>query len=48
VAEGWHAGPRVEKEGRLSAAELGATIPDLVRQAAHNALTSGEIPEAVV
>ncbi|MDM0015262.1 SDR family oxidoreductase [Variovorax sp. J22P168] len=44
VAEGWHAGPRIEKEGRWSAQELGALIPDLVKQAAPNALTTGEIP----
>ncbi len=44
VAEGWHAGPRIEKEGRWEAGELGALIPDLVRKAAENAITSGEIP----
>ena len=44
VAEGWHAGPRMEKEGRWLAEELGARIPGLVRQAAANADTSGEIP----
>jgi len=44
VAEGWHAGPRIEKEGRWSAHELGTLIPDLVKQAAPNALTTGEIP----
>jgi len=44
VAEGWHAGPRIEKAGRWEAAELGAQIPALVRQAAKNADTSGEIP----
>ncbi len=47
VAEGWHAGPRIEKDGRWDAAELGALIPGLVEQAAPNALTSGEIPETV-
>lgn len=44
VAEGWHAGPRIEKTGRWTVAELGRQIPDLVRQAAPNALTTGEIP----
>jgi NAD(P)-dependent dehydrogenase (short-subunit alcohol dehydrogenase family) len=47
VAEGWHAGPRIEKEGRWDAAELGAKIPELVQQAAPNALTTGEIPATV-
>ncbi|MCZ4313963.1 SDR family oxidoreductase [Comamonadaceae bacterium G21597-S1] len=46
VAEGWHSGPRIEKEGRWQAEELGALIPDLVRRAAPNANTSGEIPAA--
>jgi len=46
VAEGWHAGPRIEKSGRWDAAELGQLIPALVRQAAANADTSGEIPAA--
>lgn len=44
VAEGWHAGPHIEQPGRWDANELGAVIPDLVRKAAANALTSGEIP----
>ena len=44
VAEGWHAGPRAEKHGRWDANELGSIIPDLVRRAAPNALTTGEIP----
>jgi len=44
VAEGWHAGPRIEKAGRWTVEELGGLIPDLVRQAAPNALTTGEIP----
>ncbi len=46
VAEGWHAGPRIEKQGRWQADELSSQIPDLVRRAAANALTSGEIPAA--
>ncbi|MGO4314042.1 hypothetical protein AB4Z35_30115, partial [Pseudomonas sp. KB_15] len=44
VAEGWHAGPRIEKEGRWLPEELSAHIPDLVARAAPNALISGEIP----
>ncbi|BDB23943.1 SDR family NAD(P)-dependent oxidoreductase [Cupriavidus sp. P-10] len=46
VAEGWHAGPRIDKEGRWDATELGRHIPALVRQAAANADTSGEITAA--
>lgn len=45
VAEGWHAGPRVDKGGRWAVAELGAVIPDLVKRAAPNAEISGEIPK---
>jgi len=44
LAEGWHAGPRIEKTGRWTVEELGSLIPDLVKQAAPNALTTGEIP----
>ena len=44
VAEGWHAGPRAQKEGRWDPAELGAIVPGLVAQAAPNANTAGEIP----
>ncbi|GAA3642240.1 SDR family oxidoreductase [Nonomuraea antimicrobica] len=44
VAEGWHAGPGVDKGGRWDPAELGAVIPALVGQAAQNALTNGRIP----
>jgi NAD(P)-dependent dehydrogenase (short-subunit alcohol dehydrogenase family) len=44
VAEGWHGGPRAEKEGRWDPAELGAIVPGLVAQAAPNANTAGEIP----
>ncbi|MDM0113977.1 SDR family oxidoreductase [Variovorax sp. J22R133] len=44
VAEGWHAGPRIEKTGRWTVEELGDLIPDLVKKAAPNALTTGEIP----
>lgn len=44
IAEGWHAGPTAEKAGRWEAAELSGVIPGLVREAAPNAITSGEIP----
>src|SRR5256885_16769175 len=46
VAEGWHAGPRAEKDGRWDPAELGRVVPGLVAQAAANADTSGEIPRS--
>ena len=48
VAEGWHAGPRVDREGRWDPAELSKVVPDLVAQAAENADTWGEIPTRVV
>ncbi|MFG1945505.1 SDR family oxidoreductase [Nonomuraea sp. NPDC048826] len=44
VAEGWHAGPEVDKGARWDPAELGAVIPALVDKAAPNALTNGKIP----
>ena len=44
VAEGWHAGPCIQKPSRWEAEELGSQIPDLVKKAAANALTNGEIP----
>ncbi|MFG2077883.1 SDR family oxidoreductase [Nonomuraea maritima] len=44
VAEGWHAGPGVDKGSRWDPAELGAVIPSLVDKAAPNALTNGRIP----
>ncbi|MFC4123181.1 SDR family oxidoreductase [Nonomuraea zeae] len=44
VAEGWHAGPGVDKGGRWDPAELGSVIPALVDKAAPNALTNGRIP----
>ncbi len=44
VAEGWHAGPHIEQPGRWDATALGSVIPNLVRKAAPNAITSGEIP----
>ncbi|MEU4833883.1 SDR family oxidoreductase [Streptosporangium sp. NPDC023615] len=44
VAEGWHAGPEVDKGTRWDPAELGSVIPDLVARAAPNALQNGVIP----
>jgi NAD(P)-dependent dehydrogenase (short-subunit alcohol dehydrogenase family) len=46
VAEGWHGGPRAEKDGRWDTAELGRVVPGLVARAAPNANTSGEIPSS--
>lgn len=46
VAEGWHAGPHVEKPGRWDVAELGEQIPGLVKRAARNANLDGVIPAA--
>lgn len=44
VAEGWHAGPHIEKEGRWSVAELSDAVPGLVERAAPNAELNGSIP----
>jgi NAD(P)-dependent dehydrogenase (short-subunit alcohol dehydrogenase family) len=44
VAEGWHAGPPVEKDGRWEPDELGGVIPDLVAKAQPNAMQNGLIP----
>jgi NAD(P)-dependent dehydrogenase (short-subunit alcohol dehydrogenase family) len=44
VAEGWHAGPGVDKGARWDPAELDDVIPALVDKAAPNALTNGQIP----
>ena len=44
VAEGWHAGPHIEKAGRWEVGELGALVPDLVQRAAPNANLDGVIP----
>ena len=43
VAEGWHAGPSVDKNDRWSVEELSEVIPDLVAKAAKNADMSGRI-----
>jgi NAD(P)-dependent dehydrogenase (short-subunit alcohol dehydrogenase family) len=44
VAEGWHAGPVVDKGGRWDPAELGPVVLDLVSQAPPNAEMNGVIP----
>jgi NAD(P)-dependent dehydrogenase (short-subunit alcohol dehydrogenase family) len=44
VAEGWHAGPGVDKGDRWDPEELGTIVPDLVAQAAPNAEMNGQIP----
>ncbi len=44
VNEGWVAGPKVEREARWEAGELAEVLPDLVRQAAANADTTGQRP----
>jgi NAD(P)-dependent dehydrogenase (short-subunit alcohol dehydrogenase family) len=44
VAEGWHSGPGADKGARWEATELGDVVPNLVREAAPNANTSGVIP----
>ncbi len=41
VAEGWVAGPGVDKKARWDPEELGSVIPDLVAQAAPNAGMNG-------
>jgi NAD(P)-dependent dehydrogenase (short-subunit alcohol dehydrogenase family) len=43
VAEGWHAGPMVDKGDRWEPSELGAVIPGLVAEAAPNADQRGSI-----
>jgi NAD(P)-dependent dehydrogenase (short-subunit alcohol dehydrogenase family) len=48
VAEGWHAGPGVDKGDRWEAAELGSVIPDLVARAAPNADMRGSIEERLL
>jgi NAD(P)-dependent dehydrogenase (short-subunit alcohol dehydrogenase family) len=44
VAEGWHAGPGVDKGDRWDPAELGKVVPDLVAKAAPNATMGGTRP----
>ncbi|RNL86608.1 SDR family oxidoreductase [Halostreptopolyspora alba] len=44
VAEGWHAGPGVDRDARWDPAELGEVIPGLVERAVPNALTNGRVP----
>lgn len=45
VAEGWSAGPGVDKGERWEPGELGAVIPDLVAEAAPNADMGGRRPK---
>ena len=45
VAEGWHAGPGVDKGDRWDPAELGSVVPDLVAKAQGNANMFGMLPE---
>jgi NAD(P)-dependent dehydrogenase (short-subunit alcohol dehydrogenase family) len=47
VNEGWAGGPRVDRDSAWTPAELGAVIPDLVRDAAPNADMMGDRPTAV-
>ncbi|HWE55513.1 MAG TPA: SDR family oxidoreductase [Acidimicrobiales bacterium] len=44
VAEGWVAGPGIDKEGRWDPAELTELVPDIVAQAAPNAGMNGKRP----
>lgn len=44
VAEGWHAGPGIEKGARFDAEELTEIVPRLVAQAAPNADMTGHRP----
>jgi NAD(P)-dependent dehydrogenase (short-subunit alcohol dehydrogenase family) len=44
VAEGWHAGPLIVKNGRWDPAELGPVITELASMAAPNAQMDGQIP----
>jgi NAD(P)-dependent dehydrogenase (short-subunit alcohol dehydrogenase family) len=41
VAEGWIAGPNIEKAGRWDVAELGALVPDLVKRARNTCTLDG-------
>ncbi|MET3374166.1 NAD(P)-dependent dehydrogenase (short-subunit alcohol dehydrogenase family) [Variovorax boronicumulans] len=43
VAEGWRAGPHVQKDSRWTVAELGEVLPGLVARAAPNADLSGQL-----
>ncbi len=44
VAEGWHAGPSIDKNDRWTVEELSQVIPDMVAKATKNADMSGRIP----
>ena len=43
VAEGWHAGPGVDKGDRWEPGELGQVVPDLVAKAQANANMNGDV-----
>jgi NAD(P)-dependent dehydrogenase (short-subunit alcohol dehydrogenase family) len=45
VAEGWRAGPSVDKKARWDPAELSGVIPDLVAKAGPTTDISGTVPE---
>jgi NAD(P)-dependent dehydrogenase (short-subunit alcohol dehydrogenase family) len=45
VAEGWHAGPAIDKGDRWTVEELNELIPDLLTKAARNADQTGRIPD---
>jgi NAD(P)-dependent dehydrogenase (short-subunit alcohol dehydrogenase family) len=44
IAEGWHAGPVIDKGGRWDPCELGPVVEELVSQAPPNAAMNGLIP----
>jgi hypothetical protein len=45
VAEGWRAGPSVDKKARWDPAELTDVIPDLVAKAGPTTDITGTVPE---
>lgn len=47
VAEGWRAGPSVDRDSRWEPGQLGEVIPDLVARAAGNAAMNGLVPQGV-
>lgn len=48
VAEGWHAGPSVDKDARWTLEELDSVLPDLVASATENAGQDGRVSEPQV
>jgi NAD(P)-dependent dehydrogenase (short-subunit alcohol dehydrogenase family) len=48
VAEGWHAGPSVEKGSRWAVEELDSVLPELAATAMENAGQDGRVPERQV